>query len=61
MFAHSKGRMAEWLGSGLQNHLHRFESGSDLNLTAFVFLIETKSYQQKTNNFPLYFNFFYLT
>ena len=23
--------MAEWLGTGLQNLLHRFESGSDLN------------------------------
>ncbi len=27
---HINGRMAERLGSGLQNHLHRFESGSDL-------------------------------
>ena len=25
------GRMAERLGTGLQNPLHRFESGSDLN------------------------------
>ena len=23
--------MAEWLGDGLQNHLHRFESGHDLS------------------------------
>ena len=33
--------MAEWLGNGLQNHVHRFESGSDLNETqakAWVFL-----------------------
>lgn len=29
-FATLKGRMAEWLGTGLQNPLHRFESGSDL-------------------------------
>ena len=25
-----KGRVAEWLGSGLQNHLQRFESARDL-------------------------------
>lgn len=30
-FAKTIGRMAEWLGTGLQNLLHRFESGSDLN------------------------------
>ncbi len=32
-FAHpvrGKGRMAEWLGRGLQNLLQRFESASDL-------------------------------
>ena len=29
-FLLKKGRMAEWLGRGLQNLLHRFESGSDL-------------------------------
>lgn len=32
-FAHpvrEKGRMAEWLGRGLQNLLQRFESASDL-------------------------------
>lgn len=29
-FAALLGRMAEWLGTGLQNPLHRFESGSDL-------------------------------
>ena len=39
MFAHSKGRMAEWLGSGLQNHLHRFESGSDLFIYSILFFI----------------------
>ncbi len=26
-----KGRVAEWLGRGLQNLLHRFESGPDLS------------------------------
>ena len=61
MFAHSKGRMAEWLGSGLQNHLHRFESGSDL----FLFFIVNKkyhpnSYQQVFNNFVCDYIFFYL-
>jgi hypothetical protein len=32
LFLHSlkKGRMAEWLGRGLQNLLQRFESASDL-------------------------------
>ena len=30
-FVFQIGRMAEWLGRGLQNLLHRFESGSDLN------------------------------
>jgi hypothetical protein len=25
------GRLTEWLGSGLQNHLRRFESATDLN------------------------------
>lgn len=30
-FASLQGRMAEWLGTGLQNPLHRFESGSDLS------------------------------
>jgi hypothetical protein len=25
-----KGLVAEWLGSGLQNHLHQFESDRDL-------------------------------
>ena len=26
------GRLTEWLGSGLQNRLRRFESATDLNL-----------------------------
>lgn len=38
--------MAEWLGSGLQNRLHRFESGSDLKQKAqskdwaFIFIFK---------------------
>ena len=28
--------MAEWLGRGLQNLLHRFESGSDLNKKSLI-------------------------
>ena len=44
--------MAEWLGSGLQNHVRRFESAPDLNPLiaslllssgAFLFPIERKS------------------
>ncbi len=31
-----KGRMAERLGTGLQNLLHRFESGSDLQKKLLV-------------------------
>ncbi len=37
IFAHPKreitgiGRLAEWLGSGLQNRVRRFESATDLN------------------------------
>ncbi len=27
------GRFTEWLGGGLQNHLRRFESATDLNPT----------------------------
>ena len=53
--------MAEWLGSGLQNHLHRFESGSDLTKTQLLTTRaqprqkadtqeSQKSYQQKINN-----------
>ena len=34
LFLHAKlyGRLTEWLGSGLQNRLRRFESATDLNL-----------------------------
>ena len=38
IFAHPNGktmpigRLAEWLGSGLQNRVRRFESATDLNL-----------------------------
>ena len=28
------GRLTEWLGSGLQNRLRRFESATDLNFKA---------------------------
>lgn len=28
----TNGRFTEWLGGGLQNHLRRFESATDLNL-----------------------------
>jgi hypothetical protein len=33
LFLHTKihGRLTEWLGSGLQNRLRRFESATDLN------------------------------
>ena len=36
MFAHLNGLVAEWLGSGLQNRLQRFESARDLQNKAFV-------------------------
>jgi hypothetical protein len=29
------GRLTEWLGSGLQNRLRRFESATDLNLKPY--------------------------
>ena len=35
--------MAEWLGKGLQNLVHRFNSGSDLNFFARVVeLVDTR-------------------
>ena len=30
---HEHGRLAEWLGAGLQNRLERFDSATDLNTT----------------------------
>ena len=36
MFAHLFGLVAEWLGSGLQNRLQRFESARDLQNKALV-------------------------
>jgi hypothetical protein len=32
----SYGRLTEWLGSGLQNRLRRFESATDLNLKSDI-------------------------
>ena len=31
LHSYLKGRMAEWLGSALQKHLHQFESDRNLN------------------------------
>ena len=36
MFADLNGLVAEWLGSGLQNRVQRFESARDLQNKAFV-------------------------
>ena len=36
MFADLNGLVAEWLGSGLQNRLQRFESARDLQIKALV-------------------------
>lgn len=36
MFADPNGLVAEWLGSGLQNRLQRFESARDLHIKALI-------------------------
>jgi hypothetical protein len=35
IFAIQYGRLTEWLGSGLQNRLRRFESATDLNFKPY--------------------------
>ena len=50
------GRLAEWLGSGLQNRLRRFESATDLNQSlgtqcrGFFVLIRTRLAGVKDKN-----------
>ena len=34
--SHTNGRLAEWLGNGLQNRVQRFESATDLNTKALA-------------------------
>ena len=50
------GRLTEWLGSGLQNRLRRFESATDLNqslaLSAGDFLVFVRSIQNVLTPFP---------
>ena len=59
--------MAEWLGSGLQNHLHRFESGSDLIFIDKKLITQKKQPEQvflkvinKKLTIPLVFHHFIL-
>ena len=41
MFADLNGLVAEWLGSGLQNRVQRFESARDLNFKIlYLFMIK---------------------
>ena len=57
IFAHEIGRLAEWLGIGLQNRVRRFESATDLNenlhrkaVEVFVFQTEPWPHERGMKN-----------